>query len=90
MIITYSKHGRTSRDSANLVAHLLKPENERIELLEIGGSVAQDLQGVVKDMELLRNGCRGGSRAAFHHFSFSPLNRLFRPAIRACGTSPTA
>jgi hypothetical protein len=72
MIITYSKHGRTSRDSAKLVAHLLKPENEKIEILEIGGSVARDIAGVVKDMELLRNGCRGGSKAAFHHLSCNP------------------
>jgi hypothetical protein len=49
VIITYSKHGRTARDSAKLVAHLLKSENELIEILEIGGSVAQDIRGVVKD-----------------------------------------
>jgi hypothetical protein len=57
VIITYSKHGRSSRDSANLIAHLQDPENETIEVLAIGNSVASDLAGVVKDMEILRDGC---------------------------------
>jgi hypothetical protein len=70
MIITYSKHGRTPRDSKNLIAHLLKAENETIEILEIGNSVAQDLAGVVKDMEILRDG--SSARAAFHHLSINP------------------
>lgn len=70
MITTYSKHGRTSQDGARLTAHLLKPENVSIEILGIGNSVAADLAGVVKDMELLRNG--SSARAAFHHLSINP------------------
>lgn len=70
MIITYSKHGRTSRDSAKLIAHLLKPENDHIEILDIGNSVAADLPGVIRDMEIFRNG--SSAAASFHHLSINP------------------
>lgn len=70
MIITYSKHGRTARDSAKLIAHLLKPENDHIEILDIGNSVAADLPGGVRDMEILRNG--SSAKASFHHLSINP------------------
>lgn len=70
MITTYSKHGRTSQDGAKLVAHLLKPENVSIEVLGIGNSVATDLVGIVRDMEILRNG--SSAKAAFHHLSINP------------------
>jgi len=70
MIISYSKHGRTPSDSANLITHLWKPENAIIKILAIGNSVASDLPGVVKDMEILRDG--SGAKAAFHHLSISP------------------
>jgi hypothetical protein len=70
MIMTYAKHGRSPRDSGNLIAHLLKPENTIIKILAIGGSVATDLCGVIADMELLRDG--SSAKSAFHHLSFSP------------------
>jgi hypothetical protein len=70
VIITYSAHGRTARDSANLIAHLLKPENAMVKILAIGGSVATDLPGVIRDMELLRDG--SGAKVGYHHLSFSP------------------
>lgn len=56
MNITTSRHGCRRRDFVNLANHLLKPENEAIEILEIGNSVAGDLAGVLADMEVLKNG----------------------------------
>jgi hypothetical protein len=87
VIITYSKHGRSARDSANLIAHLLNPENEVVEILTIENSVATDLPGVVKDMEILRDGC--GALAAFHHMSINPSidltpQQLVRAAKALC------
>jgi len=70
MIMTYSKHGRSKQDCNNLIEHLLNPENESIEILAIGNSMATDLPGVIQDMEILRDGC--GALAAFHHMSISP------------------
>jgi hypothetical protein len=70
MIMTYAKHGRSARDSANLIVHLGKPENIVVKILAIGGSVATDLPGVIADMELLRDG--SGAKSAYHHLSFSP------------------
>ena len=70
MIITNSKHGRVPKDGRRLVAHLLKDENESIEVAEIGNSVAASLDGAIRDMEILRDASH--SAAAFHHFSVSP------------------
>jgi hypothetical protein len=70
VIITTSKHGRTPGDSANLIEHLFKPENDSVEVLEIGNSVATDLAGAIRDMEVLRDGSKAS--AAFHHASINP------------------
>jgi hypothetical protein len=70
VIVTTSKHGRTSDDSANLIEHLFKPENASVEVLEIGNSVATDLAGAIRDMEVLRDGSKAS--AAFHHASINP------------------
>ncbi|MBR0832020.1 hypothetical protein JQ612_02355 [Bradyrhizobium manausense] len=71
MIINSSKHGRTRRDTAKLAAHLYKSENDFVLLAEVGNTVAADLAGALRDMELLRDGAIPGA-AAFHHFPLSP------------------
>ena len=71
MIINCSKHGRSRRDTAKLAAHLYKSENDFTILAEIGNSAATDLKGVLRDMELLRDGSIPRA-AAFHHFPLSP------------------
>lgn len=82
MINTTSKHGRTSRDSANLVAHLLKPENDAVEVLEIGNSVATDIEGVLRDMEVLRDGSK--ATAGYHHVSINPGRDCSKDQLLAC------
>ncbi|WP_271529062.1 hypothetical protein [Bradyrhizobium sp. CCBAU 25338] len=82
MIITISKHGRTRRDGAQLVQHLLKPENEAIEVLEIGNCAATDIEGVIRDMELLRDSSK--ATAGFHHLSISPRRDCTKDELRAC------
>ena len=54
MIITCTKQGRTGRDAANLVAHLLKPDNLFC-LVRIGNSIAADLNALVREMRILRD-----------------------------------
>ena len=70
MIATTAKHGRTPQDSSNLLAHLIDEENEQIEILEIGHSVAVDLAGVLRDLEIHRAGSR--AQCAIHHMSVNP------------------
>ncbi len=70
MIITYEKHGRSSQDTTCLLRHLEKPENEFVRLLQIGNSLASDMPGVIRDMEILRDG--SAARAALHHLSVNP------------------
>lgn len=71
MIINCSKHGRTRRDTAKLAAHLYKSENDFVVLAEVGNTAAMDLEGALRDMEILRDGAVLGA-AAFHHFPLSP------------------
>jgi hypothetical protein len=71
VIINCSKHGRTRRDTAKLAAHLYKSENSYVLLAEVGNTAATDLAGVLRDMELLRDGAIPKA-AAFHHFPLSP------------------
>lgn len=79
MIVTYEKHGRSARDAACLLVHLQKPENESVRLLEIGNSVALDMAGVIRDMQILRDG--SSAKAAFHHLSINPARTLSDDAL---------
>lgn len=83
MIINCSKHGRTRRDTARLAGHLYKTENDFVLLAEVGNTAAVDLAGVLRDMELLRDGAIPGA-AAFHHFPLSPAtNRTHAEILEA-------
>lgn len=82
MIITTSKHGRTTQDCVTLNSHLLKKENKEIKILEIGNSVATDLHGVIQDMQLLRNGSK--ATCAFHHISINPNRDCTDAELLAC------
>src|SRR5665213_80541 len=70
MNYTTSKHGRSTRDCRNLITHLNKPENHFSKILEIGNTAACDLNGVIEDMVILKNG--SSALAAFHHVTISP------------------
>lgn len=66
MIAGAGRHARTQRESRALVAHLLKDENSpRVRVL--GGTLATDLHGVVRDMERLRDASKADA-AALHIF----------------------
>ncbi|SUB01922.1 Uncharacterised protein [Pannonibacter phragmitetus] len=66
MIAGAGRHARTQRESRALVAHLLKDENfPRVRVL--GGTLATDLPGVVRDMERLRDASKADA-AALHIF----------------------
>lgn len=55
------RHGRNQRDAKNLHAHLMKDKGARIEILN---SAADDLQAIMSDMQLLRDGSKAD--AAFY------------------------
>jgi hypothetical protein len=67
---TTSKHGRSARDCRNLVRHLNKLENDFSKVLEIGNSAAVDLEGVIEDMVILKDG--SVAIAALHHVTVNP------------------
>jgi len=52
MIGGITQHGRTKKDSGNLIRHLLKEDGLHVELLN---SAAPDLHSIVSDMELGRD-----------------------------------
>lgn len=73
MIITTEKHGRNAADREYLIAHLMNLEDNAFVLVaEIGNSAAADLAGVVKDMEILRDGSE--ATCAFHHITVDPAH----------------
>ncbi|WP_298962946.1 hypothetical protein [uncultured Roseibium sp.] len=73
MIAGVTRHVRTQRDTRALVGHLLKPENEpRVRIL--GGTLATDLPGAVRDMERLRDST--SAEAAALHIHLSPSRAL--------------
>lgn len=77
MIGQVVRHGRTTRDSKNLEAHLLKDAGARIEILN---SVAPDLYAAMSDMQLARDGSRAES--AFLHLSISPARNMNDDELR--------
>lgn len=70
MIITIERHGCRRQDFVKLTDHLLKPENETIEILGIGNSIASDLAGVLEDMEALKDG--SAARFGLIHATINP------------------
>ena len=64
------RHGRTHRDAKNLHAHLLKDRNARIEILN---SAAGDLQSVMSDMQLLRDGSKADAAFCIFHCLLSEI-----------------
>lgn len=73
MIAGVIRHGRTQRESRALTDHLLKAENEpRVRIL--GGTLAVDLPGAIRDMERLRNST--SAEAAALHIHLSPSRSM--------------
>lgn len=73
MIAGAVRHARTQRDSRALVAHLLKEENvPRVRIL--GGTLAGDLPGAVRDMERLRDASKADAAAL--HIPLSPSRMM--------------
>lgn len=79
MIVTSTKHGRTSREGFNLIRHLNKPENDYVLVASMGNSLAHNLGELVHDMELYRDA--SPSEAAFHHLTINPAQNLSREAL---------
>lgn len=73
MIGGITQHGRTKKDSGNLIRHLLKEDGLHVELLN---SAAPDLHSIVSDMELGRDGSKAD--AAFLHMYISPSRNMTR------------
>lgn len=71
------RHGKKLRDAKNLHAHLMKDKGARIEILN---SAADDLQSIMSDMQLLRDGSKAD--AAFLHFSISPATEMSDEKLR--------
>ena len=73
MIAGVVRHARTQRDSRALVSHLLKEENvPRVRIL--GGTLASDLPGAVRDMERLRDASKADAAAL--HIPLSPSRMM--------------
>lgn len=73
MIAGVGRHARTRRESRALVTHLLKEENSpRVRVL--GGTLATDLPGAVRDMGRLRDST--SADAAALHIHLSPSRAL--------------
>lgn len=71
------RHGRTRRDAFNLRAHLLK--DARATFVAIN-SVAPDLEAIMSDMLLARDGSR--AQSAFLHISLSPARDMSDDELR--------
>lgn len=80
MILTISKHGRSSRDCEFLATHLEKPENEFVKIAEIGNSAATDLRGVLADMQITRN-ASPQAKACLMHISINPARNHSEAAL---------
>ena len=76
MIGGVSRHGRTQRDARNLAAHLLKDSPAVL----IANSVAPDLESLMEDMLLARDGTRASS--AFLHMHLSPSRDMSGAELR--------
>lgn len=77
MIGGVGRHGRTRRDAANLAAHLLKDSSV---VVRIANSVAPDLESLMEDMLLARDGTRASS--AFLHMHLSPAREMSEAELR--------
>lgn len=74
MIITTVSHGRTPRDTANLLRHLERQDGQRSRVVAVDWSPADDARGALRAMELLRDGSK--AEIAFHHLTVNPRTRL--------------
>jgi hypothetical protein len=74
MILGTKRHGRTRRDTANLIAHLEKATGQTVELVAIDNSPGETLREALRGMEILRDGSR--AEIAFHHLHISPRHAL--------------
>jgi len=74
MIVGTVSHGRTRRDTANLVRHLEKTAGQTTRLVAMDNLAARDLREGLQAMEILRDGSR--AEVAFHHITISPRHRL--------------
>lgn len=77
MIGQVTRHGRTMRDARNLRAHLLKEAYAQVEIMN---SLALDLDEVIYDMLIARDGSRADS--AFLHIVISPSSELTSADLR--------
>lgn len=74
MIITTVAHGRTRRDSRNLLRHLAKTTGQTVRLIGMDNVLGRDAAEAVRSMEVMRDGSR--AEVAFHHLTLSPRERL--------------
>lgn len=73
MIVTTIRHGRTRRDTLNLLAHLSRQEGQQSRVVSLAVPVA-DERMALDYMQALRDGSR--ATVAFHHLSLSPARHL--------------
>lgn len=71
MIITTVRHGRTKRDTKNLVAHLRKEIGQTSRVVKIGNAVLSNVDDAVRYMEMMRDG--SFATVAMHHITISPV-----------------
>ncbi|ASV83214.1 relaxase/Mobilization nuclease domain protein [Ochrobactrum quorumnocens] len=76
MIGGIHKHGRTTRDSANLFRHLTKDAKK----IEIVNSVATSLDDLMSDLALMRDATKAD--AAFYHVFLSPSSDMSDEQLR--------
>lgn len=74
MILTTTRHGRTSRDVRNLKAHLTKSVGQVARVVAIGNVPLSDADAALAYMEAMRDGSR--ATVSMHHVAISPLHRL--------------
>lgn len=74
MILTTTRHGRTSRDVRNLKSHLSKNVDQIASVAAIGNVPLSDADAALAYMEAMRDGSRAS--VSMHHIAISPLHRL--------------
>ena len=81
MIITITKGIRTRGDAGKLVRHLFGKENDYVDVVEIGNSCAPNLNGLLADARIMRDGAAFPTSHAAFHISVSPGTRWSRAAL---------
>lgn len=74
MIITTVRHGRTKRDTKNLLAHLRKEIGQTSRVVKIGNVALSNADDAAAYMEMMRDG--SFADVAMHHIAISPVVRM--------------